>query len=88
MSSKRKDSMRGSKKRLRLDSGEEVAWGEAGSAEEEESRRFLYSTITPTETVPNKRKTIQLLCGQEWLCRSILKEVLESAVEMVGVMGG
>ena len=49
-------------------------------------RRVLYSAITPTETVPNKQKTIQLLSGQEWLCRSILKEVLESTMEMVELM--
>jgi hypothetical protein len=38
MTSKRKEGVRGSKKRVRLDSGEDVAWGETGSAEEEERR--------------------------------------------------
>ena len=35
-SSKRKETVRGSKKRIKLDQIEEVPWGEVGSAEEEE----------------------------------------------------
>ena len=38
--------------------------------------------------MPGKQKTIQILSGQERLWRSILKEVLESNVEMVELMTG
>ena len=41
MSNKRKEGVRGSNERLKLDQEEGVAWGEAGSAEEDERRRFL-----------------------------------------------
>ena len=79
----RKDGVRGSKKRLKLNQEEGVAWGQAGSAEDDERRRFLFSALTPAKTVPKNRKTIELLSCQEWLCRSLLKEVLESDVELV-----
>ena len=65
------------KKRLKLESGEEIAWGEVGSAEEEERRKFIYAT-----------PMTQLLSCLEWICRSVLKEVLENAVEMSKYMRG
>ena len=87
-SSKRKESVRGSKTRIKLDQDEGVSWGEVGSAEEEESRRFLYSGPAPPVVVPNRQRTIKLLSGQEWLCSSLLKEILGSAVEMVELVSG
>ena len=62
-SSSRKESVRGSKKRIKLDQDEGVSWGEVGSAEEEERRRFLYSGPAPPVVVPNRQRTIKLLSG-------------------------
>ena len=87
-SSKRKETVRGSKKRIKLDQIQKVPWGEVGSAEEEERRMFLYSEPVAPISVPNRQKTIKLLSGQEWLCRSLLKELLGSVVDMVGLVAG
>ena len=88
MFNKRKVREGGSKKRVKLDQDEGVSWGEAGSAEEEERRKFLYSIPAQANTVPGKQMLIKLLSGQEWLCSSILKEILGDAVEMVELVSG
>ena len=49
---------------------------------------FLYSEPVPPISVPNRQKTIKLLSGQEWLCSSLLKELLGSVVDMVGLVAG
>jgi hypothetical protein len=87
-SSKRKDALAGSKKRIKLDKVAGVSWGEAGTVEEEERSKFLYTDASPPLDVPCRQSTIKLLSGQEWLCNMILRELLSSVVEMVSLVDG
>ena len=85
---KRKETVRGGKKRIKLDQAEEVPWGEVGSAEEEARIVFLYSEPVPPNPVPNKQKTIRLLIGQEGMCRSLLRELLGNVVDWASLVAG
>ena len=49
---------------------------------------FLLSEPTRTNTRASKQMVIKLLSGQEWLCGTIVKEMLENAVDMVELMSG
>ena len=87
-SSKRKESLAGSKKRIKLDKEPGVQWGEVGSMEENERSQFLYADTIPQVEVPHRQSTFKLLSGQEWMCNGLLKELLSSVVEMVSLVEG
>ena len=65
-----------------------MPWGEAGSVEEEDRSLFLYADTSPPLDIPSRQSTIKLLSGQEWLCNGLLKELLNSVVEMVSLVEG
>jgi hypothetical protein len=87
-SSKRKDALAGSKKRIKLEKLAGVSWGEVSTVEEEERGKFLYTDASPPLHVPCRQSTIKLFKGQEWLCNMILRELLSSVVEMVSLLEG
>ena len=73
-SSKRKCAVAGSRKKPRLKEEVELAWGEVGSAEEEERRTFLYSELAPQINIPHRQRAIRLLSGKEWMCNMIVRD--------------
>ena len=87
-SSKRKELTVGSKKRIKLDNDKRAIWGEAGSEHEEERTQFLYSETVQPMRAESKQSKIKLLSGLEWMCSTILKELLSSVVEMVSLVEG
>ena len=87
-SSKRKELTVGSKKRIKLDKDAGALWGEAGSEQEEERTQFLYDETVQPVRAESKQSTIKLLSGQEWMCSTIVKELLSSVVEMMSLVEG
>ena len=65
-----------------------VAWGEEVTLEYTERTNFLYSPQVDDSISQRKQGKIITYSGLEWLCRQVLKEVADRAVELSGYMAG
>ena len=83
---KRKESALGGKKRIKLDS--ESMWGEVGTKGEEDRANFLYAETAKPHELPKRQAKIKLLSGQEWLCNSLIKELVGDVVDIMELVAG
>ena len=78
---KRKGKDRGRSKRAKLETEEGVVLGEEVASENLDKRNFLFGELARSERKTTGQGKMTVFTGVEWLCRDVLKEVANSAVD-------
>ena len=86
---KRKDPERGKQhNRQNIESEAGIVWGEGVTGAEEDRNEFQHDGLALRTEGASKQGTLKMFSGLEWMCRMILREVANEAVEIAKSMNG